>query len=472
MFAAGAGTWYLRTLAGELTVTTEQTAVNLDLVNAGRARAWEMVAALRGMSLFANLRDQKQFDASAKHWNVAFKRIGDQIVQLRTLQTTDGARKDLADIQSRLDELRNVRTDFERLYQEHKSEELPDLVLKVEKFANFSDERLNRLKDQQRARLKESQAHSASLRSQSLYVSVVAGSALLAMVILAAFVVSSISRTIQTAIRKIFLGTEQVAAAARQISSSSQSLAQGSSEQAASIEETSASSEEINSMAHRNTENSRAAAELVTGSQQKFVQTNQSLDQMVVAIGEITTQSGKISKIIKVIEDIAFQTNILALNAAVEAARAGEAGMGFAVVADEVRHLSQRCAEAIGETSALIEESIARSDDGKRKVDQVAVGIRAITGEAARVKVLVEEVCAGSQEQTRRRSEQVAKAIVQMEQVTQQAAATAGESAAAAEELNAQSESLKQIVVRLSAMVGVSEKLWAASLVLHGHKIA
>jgi len=251
-------------------------------------------------------------------------------------------------------------------------------------------------------------------------------------------------------------GAEQVASAAGQVSSSSQSLAQGSSEQAASLEETSASSEEINSMACKNTENSRSAADLVTQSQRKFANTNQSLDQMVVSMDEINSQSGKISKIIKVIDEIAFQTNILALNAAVEAARAGEAGMGFAVVADEVRNLAQRCAQAAKDTSALIEESIAKSNDGKTKVDQVAAAIRAITGEVASVKTLVDEVNLGSQEQARG-TDQIGKAITLMEQVTQKTAANAEESAAAADELTAQSESLKEVVERLTAMVGGGE---------------
>jgi methyl-accepting chemotaxis protein/methyl-accepting chemotaxis protein-1 (serine sensor receptor) len=270
------------------------------------------------------------------------------------------------------------------------------------------------------------------------------------------YIVRQINKSLRQAVTELSEGAEQVATAAGQVSASSQSLAQGSSEQAASLEETSASSEEISSMARKNSENSRGAADLVTQSQQKFVQTNQSLDQSVVAMAEINTQSDKIAKIIKVIDEIAFQTNILALNAAVEAARAGEAGMGFAVVADEVRNLAQRCAQAARDTAVLIEESIAKSNDGKAKVDQVAAAIRTITEESAKVKTLVDEVNLGSQEQTSG-IEQIGKAIIQMEKVTQQTAANAEESASAAEELTAQSETLKDIVARLTAMVGGGE---------------
>jgi methyl-accepting chemotaxis protein/methyl-accepting chemotaxis protein-1 (serine sensor receptor) len=174
---------------------------------------------------------------------------------------------------------------------------------------------------------------------------------------------------------------------------------------------------------------------------------------MVQSMGDINASSDKISRIIKVIEEIAFQTNILALNAAVEAARAGQAGTGFAVVADEVRNLAHRCTEAAHDTAGLIEESISKAGEGKTRVDQVAGAIRTITADAAKVKTLVEEVNIGSREQATG-IEQIGRAIAQMEQVTQGTAANAEETASAAKALSVQSENLNQIVESLAELVG------------------
>jgi len=263
----------------------------------------------------------------------------------------------------------------------------------------------------------------------------------------------SVTRVLQHCVEELNAAFSQTANAAHQVSASSQSLASGASEQAASLEETSASTEEISSMTHRVAENSRQAADNVSEAVERVREANRTLEQMIASMNEINASSARISKIIKVIDEIAFQTNILALNAAVEAARAGEAGMGFAVVADEVRNLAQRSAQAAKDTGGLIEESIARANDGKTRLDEVAAAVSSITGSAAKVKLLVDEVNSGSQEQARG-IEQVAKAISQIEQVTQKSAASAQEGAAAGQELSAQSDVLRGVVQRLSSLVG------------------
>jgi methyl-accepting chemotaxis protein/methyl-accepting chemotaxis protein-1 (serine sensor receptor) len=248
-------------------------------------------------------------------------------------------------------------------------------------------------------------------------------------------------------------GSQQVASASGQVASASQALAQGSSEQAASLEETSSSAAEITAITRKNAESTRAAADLMTEAAQLVGEANGNLDEMVRSMKDINGSSEKIAKIIKVIDEIAFQTNILALNAAVEAARAGEAGMGFAVVADEVRNLAQRSAQAAKDTADLIEESIGKSKDGGRKLDLVAQSIRRITGSASQVKTLVDQIDQGSQEQSRG-IEKIGGAVGLMEQVTQRNAANAEESAAAAQELSSQAEALRGIAGELRRVVG------------------
>ncbi|MCX6597563.1 MAG: methyl-accepting chemotaxis protein [Acidobacteria bacterium] len=269
----------------------------------------------------------------------------------------------------------------------------------------------------------------------------------------AALVIQGLTKSLRRAVKGLTSGSAEVASASGQLASSSNSLAQASSEQAASIEEVSASSITISARAAENQTHAHSAAMLVSSSQKSFEETDQALDLMVAAMVEINAQSGRIAKIIKVIDEIAFQTNILALNAAVEAARAGESGMGFAVVADEVRSLSHRCAQAARDTSDLIAESITKANAGKDRVDVVARNMRSITGEVSQIQALVVQVQSGSEAQGQG-IRQVTASISQMQQVTQTTAASAEESSAAAQELSAQSVHLHGIVSDLASLVG------------------
>ncbi len=245
---------------------------------------------------------------------------------------------------------------------------------------------------------------------------------------------------------------DQVASASRQVSGASQSLAEGSSEQAASLEETSASLEEINSMAHRNAEGAQQIQGLVQNTNLTLVQGSEQMDQMVVAMDSIKASSDNIAKIVKNIDEIAFQTNILALNAAVEAARAGEAGAGFAVVADEVRALAQRAALSARETGEKIEDSINKSSHGVELSKRVAESLNQIKEQGVQMGGAINEIAAASREQTQGIG-QVSTTVAQMDKVTQGNAANAEETASAAEELSAQATVLVDNVEVLTRLV-------------------
>ncbi len=281
---------------------------------------------------------------------------------------------------------------------------------------------------------------------------------ILASIILGIFVVRSINTALQDSTAAIRTSAEQVTAASNEIAASSEFLAQGASEQAASLEETSASGQEVSAMTHRNAENSGVAVGLMSEVDSKIAHANEKLQGMLKSMSEITSSSERIGKIIKVIDEIAFQTNILALNAAVEAARAGEAGLGFAVVADEVRNLAQRCAQAAKDTTTLIEDSVVNARQGDSELEAVANAIGEITTTAAKVKTLVEEVSHGGTEQARG-VDQISRALVQMEKATQQVAANAQESASASQQLRAQAASMGSIVMMLERLTSQEQRV-------------
>ncbi len=240
---------------------------------------------------------------------------------------------------------------------------------------------------------------------------------------------------------------EQVSAGSSQVSDGAQALAQGATEQASSVEELSATIEEITAHIKSNAENAADAKGLMDSAAVQVADSNRQMQEMIAAMNDISAKSGEIGKIIKTIDDIAFQTNILALNAAVEAARAGEAGKGFAVVADEVRNLAGKSADAAKTTSALIAESISAVENGTKIADDTAKSMLAVVDSASKISNSIDQISNASSEQADA-AEQVTLGVNQISAVVQTNSATAQESAAASEELNGQAQMMRDLVAK------------------------
>ena len=239
--------------------------------------------------------------------------------------------------------------------------------------------------------------------------------------------------------------SDQVAIGSDQVSSGAQALSQGATEQASSIEQLSASIIEISDQVRSNAVNANNATSLVESVGKEIDRSNIHMQEMIRAISEISDKSAQIGRIIKTIDDIAFQTNILALNAAVEAARAGAAGKGFAVVADEVRNLAGKSAQAASETTELIESSISAVLNGTRIADETAESLSSVVTGASKITSLMQDISKASNEQANSIG-QVTQGIEQISGVVQTNSATAEESAAASEELSAQAQLLNSLV--------------------------
>jgi methyl-accepting chemotaxis protein len=265
----------------------------------------------------------------------------------------------------------------------------------------------------------------------------------------------SITRPIQAAIGRQSLAAERIQATAREIAGSSQRLAQRSGEQANALEQTSASLEEMSSMTRQNAENAGRVNGLTCEARAAADAGAADMQAMRQAMDDIKVSSADIGKIIRTIDEIAFQTNILALNAAVEAARAGEAGVGFAVVADEVRSLAQRSAQAAKDTGARIEAALGKIGQGVHLSAKVAGRLQQIVEAVRRVDELAARVASASKEQSQG-IEQVNRAVLHMDEVTEADAANAAEGASTARDLNEQAETLKASVAELAKLVGGS----------------
>jgi methyl-accepting chemotaxis protein len=376
------------------------------------------------------------------------------LAEVQGLLKTPEERAAFEQVQEILDKWLSITNQTLDLCRAGKPEEAANNSQKsLREFAAVFDKAQTDLLGVERHDLEASAARSANLHTWSLWLAILSVALTLAAGSAAIVSIRSVGRQLHQAVENIAAGADSVHAAAAQITTASQSLASAASEQAAAIEETSASTEEIAVASGRNSKHASEASSLVSEVGASLSEGNRSVGAMVASMDDIGASNNKVSKIIHVIDGIAFQTNILALNAAVEAARAGEAGLGFAVVADEVRTLAQRSAQAARDTTTLIEESLSKSKSGRECVEQVAAVFRQISGKSEKLDSLIGEVKASNDQQSSGMA-QIARAVSQMSQGTQTAAASAEESAAASSEMTVQAKNLREISTRLKATVG------------------
>jgi len=443
-----------RDLGGELDRAVNVTGRQQYLAGVVNAGASEMASCERAGVLAAVLGDKARSEDFQRRFATAAGSLQKALAEMRRVAETEESRSLLEG----LDQQASLVMQAHEEQRQAMANQQMDAALNI--FAQKAQPRLEEIARQATAVVERQNQELAAVSRGSETKSARVQATVVALALLAVgvgcgvfWVVKRANGSLTDLAARMAESAEQVAGAAAQVSSASQSVAQGASQQAASLEETSASTEEIASITRKNADHALQVAELMQQSETGASEVNQTLDRMVDKMKEIGASSNKIARIIKVIDEIAFQTNILALNAAVEAARAGEAGLGFAVVADEVRNLAQRCAQAARDTAALIEESIETSRDGNARLDQMAGAVRGMTESSARIKALVDQVNMGSQEQARG-MDQIQRAVVQMEQVTQKNAAGAQESASAGAELTGHAGTLRTLVREMHEMVG------------------
>lgn len=450
----GVAGWHaVAALGEELNTTIGKTAVKLDKAGAIGKRLYEVNVSNRALMISFMTGDEAGVQKNLSRLRVRHDILMQRMREVRPLLDRPEDRRVLDEIERGIARWDQLLPKYHELGRSGAFKEAQALqngtLLPITTAVDENAEKLVQLQRELLAASAQEAARTITVNRWTVSILLLLTVAVSGLVFLA---VRGITAALRHAVVELSKGASQVSAAATELSATSNELARGASQQAAALEETTAVSSEIRTQASRNSTNSQSAAALVSDTEKRFGQANDSLETMVGAMQEITESSDKVSKIIKVIDEIAFQTNILALNAAVEAARAGEAGLGFAVVADEVRNLAQRCAEAAQGTGSLIADSSSKAHGGKAKLDHVAEAIRSIKSETQRVKTLVEEVSDASNEQMLE-LEQITTALNQINEITQHSAGSAQEGAAAAREMDEQAATLMRVVGSLRTLV-------------------
>ncbi len=413
--------------------------------------------ALRSDVLSATLSGIKKDTNSGKE---VLQELGNHIAIFRgaiekneKLNLDDSTKSALASVEKPLEEYTTLAADLAKKAVQDPTAVESEMVSFGKKFQDLerSMSTVSGLIQSRAETLKASSEETKKTFLKFLFIGV--GFSILLLNVVGWIVARSIPRSFMMLIDRLAIGANQIESASGHIASSSESLASSTTEQAASLEETSASLEEIASMTKNNAENSRVAKDL-TGTMREVADTGASdMEEMAHAMAAIKDSSNNIAKIIKTIDEIAFQTNILALNAAVEAARAGEAGMGFAVVAEEVRNLALRSASAARETAEKIEDSIQKSSAGVQINAKVSLSLADIVSKARQADQLVAQISIASNEQSQG-IDQINSSVSQMDAMTQNNAAGAEESANVSADLRNQSMQLTQLVQELQTLVG------------------
>ena len=458
VLTGSASVWILASMKEQLDIATHRTGRETDLALRLQMNAKTMRSEQRHVLLAGFSKDDQMLRDAQRAIDGVLTLQDRHIHDMESLIETGSSRANLTAIAAATREWQQVNDEVVRLMAAGRMQDAVTLARArgnalVDAIDHESDDLLAQLVN--RGNDAVTGQETAYLRARWGLLALIVGTIAVAGLVI--LVVRGATRQLRRSAGDMRDGAEHVASAAAQVSTSAQALSLGASEQAASLEETSASMEQMAAMTRRNADNSQQAADVMAEVDTTVARSHAALTSMLASMAAIEDSSHRVSKIIKTIDEIAFQTNILALNAAVEAARAGEAGMGFAVVADEVRNLAQRSAQAAKDTASLVESSLATSGNGAKNVAQVAQAIQAITSGVSRVKGLVEDVSAASHEQSQG-IQQVSQAVARMERVTHNTAATAEENAAASEELSAQAEVAMSIVHQLQAMVGLGRR--------------